>query len=337
MRLCYFPSRYHSLARAAKDYIGVLKTELSVSTAIDSDVCILHCLPYEFDEILNRHPGLLNKNLIAYCTWEATDLPEYFKRFVPLVREIWTCSQYCKAAFERYHPTVVRVPHIVHRDAAYSQEDLSAVKSLVSYDENLVYFLTITSLTDRRKNTPALIREFSRLARAMPRARLIVKTVPISDGPRVTTEGNIVCLHEQLSYRQINALYDIVFAYVSAHHSEGWGMTMSDAMLFRKPVIATGYSGNLEFMNTENSLLLKFTEEHIHAEDQFYLFDNHMKWAYPDSKDLAEKLQRLYDQREDCGLHERIEKAYEDARRFNQAAVLGIMMSRLRGMCQENS
>ena len=44
--------------------------------------------------------------------------------------------------------------------------------------------------------------------------------------------------------------------YVSLHRAEGFGYTMAEAMLAGKPVIATGYSGNLEFMNDDNSFLV---------------------------------------------------------------------------------
>ena len=42
-------------------------------------------------------------------------------------------------------------------------------------------------------------------------------------------------------------------AYVSLHRSEGTGLTITDAMALGKPVIATGWSGNMDFMNVANS------------------------------------------------------------------------------------
>src|SRR3712207_9035191 len=44
--------------------------------------------------------------------------------------------------------------------------------------------------------------------------------------------------------------------YVSLHRSEGFGLTMADAMALGKPVIATGYSGNVDFMREDNSWLV---------------------------------------------------------------------------------
>ena len=44
--------------------------------------------------------------------------------------------------------------------------------------------------------------------------------------------------------------------YVSLHRSEGFGLTVAEAMLLGKPVIATRYGGTLEFMNDDNAYLV---------------------------------------------------------------------------------
>ncbi len=46
--------------------------------------------------------------------------------------------------------------------------------------------------------------------------------------------------------------------YVSLHRSEGFGFTMAEAMALGKPVIATAYGGNLDFMTDENSYLVPY-------------------------------------------------------------------------------
>lgn len=115
---------------------------------------------------------------------------------------------------------------------------------------------------------------------------------------------------------QINALYELADIYVSAHHSEGWGLTLSDAMLFRKPVIGTGYSGNLEFMNDANSFLLDYEEDYIRGEDCGWLFEPNMRWAYPCSHDLRHKLLSLYESRNHHSVTDKIEKATKDLSKF---------------------
>ena len=55
-----------------------------------------------------------------------------------------------------------------------------------------------------------------------------------------------------------NALLGVCDCYVSLHRSEGLGLTMAEAMALGKPVVATGYSGNLHFMTPENSYLVDY-------------------------------------------------------------------------------
>lgn len=330
MRLSYFPSRYHSLARAAKDYISILKSQVAFAPSANTDIVILHCLPFEFDEIIQFYPQILNKYTIACCLWEATDLPTYFKQFLPKVREVWTCSEYCHNVFAKYHANVQLVPFVIDRDKGYSESDLATVKALISFNPDLTYFLTLTSLLDKRKNAATLVRLFSRLSTAMPDARLILKTLPIQDDPATSTEGNVIYIHHQLTHAEMNALYHLSSIYLSAHHAEGWGFTISDAMLFDRPVIATGYSGNMQFMTDTNSYPVEYNEEYIHEDDRFYLFDYPMKWGYPDVEDLAEKCRWMYRNRDDSAVGAKVERARVDVARFSKSEVSNAIISHIR-------
>lgn len=51
---------------------------------------------------------------------------------------------------------------------------------------------------------------------------------------------------------------DLVICYVSLHRAEGLGLGLAEAMYLGRAVISTGYSGNLEFMNENNSLLVAY-------------------------------------------------------------------------------
>jgi len=137
------------------------------------------------------------------------------------LQEVWTCSEYCRSIFARYHPKVARIPHVNPTRCEYSTEDLDHVKRLISYREPLSYFLLIAALGDRRKNTEALISAFCRLAARMPEARLILKSTP-GEQPAALHPG-IIYINDQLSDAQITALYELAFAYVSPHHSKAGG------------------------------------------------------------------------------------------------------------------
>lgn len=61
-----------------------------------------------------------------------------------------------------------------------------------------------------------------------------------------------------MTKKEVNALIDNCDCYVSLHRAEGFGLTMAEAMFYGKPVIATAYSANLDFMNVCNSFLVKY-------------------------------------------------------------------------------
>jgi glycosyltransferase involved in cell wall biosynthesis len=211
------------------------------STVDEADLVILHCEPHDYAS-LYRSYALAHKYVVSCAVWEATELSDAYKRSLELVQEIWVPSQYCKAAFERCHARVNVVPYVLDREAVSSDLDRSAVRQMIGYDRRHIYYLTVTKIWDRRKNVQLLIDTFESLRAEMPEARLLVKAYVYDDQPRVS-DVRIIVINANLTDPQISALYECADVYVSAHHSEGWGLTIADALLLQKPTIATRYSG----------------------------------------------------------------------------------------------
>jgi glycosyltransferase involved in cell wall biosynthesis len=69
---------------------------------------------------------------------------------------------------------------------------------------------------------------------------------------------NIYMLHGDLSDDEMNGLYNHpkVKAHVSFTHGEGFGRPLLEASLSEKPVIASNWSGHVDFLNDKDSLLL---------------------------------------------------------------------------------
>jgi glycosyltransferase involved in cell wall biosynthesis len=86
---------------------------------------------------------------------------------------------------------------------------------------------------------------------------------------------------------------DACDAYVSLHRSEGLGLTMAEAMLLGKPVIATRYSGNLDFMDDQNSLLVDY--KLVHTGPSVPPYDSTALWAEPSVEHAAQLMRRLHD------------------------------------------
>ena len=82
-------------------------------------------------------------------------------------------------------------------------------------------------------------------------------------------------------------------AYVSLHRSEGFGLTMAEAMLLGKPTAATAYSGNLDFMTPDNSFLIDY--ELVPVEAPGVAAPPGAVWAEPSVAHAAAVLRSIVD------------------------------------------
>jgi glycosyltransferase involved in cell wall biosynthesis len=82
-------------------------------------------------------------------------------------------------------------------------------------------------------------------------------------------------------------------AYVSLHRSEGYGLTISEAMELGTPVIATGYSGNMDFMNETNSLLVDY--DLIEVKDSAGAYVVKSRWADPRIRSAAGHMRSTFE------------------------------------------
>ncbi|MGH3133704.1 MAG: glycosyltransferase, partial [Gaiellaceae bacterium] len=81
--------------------------------------------------------------------------------------------------------------------------------------------------------------------------------------------------------------------FVSLHRSEGFGLTLAEAMSYGKPVVATGYSGNLDYMDEENSYLVPHRLVPIPSD--WWAFSPGAEWADPDVGAAAVLMRHVYE------------------------------------------
>jgi glycosyltransferase involved in cell wall biosynthesis len=329
LKFWYEIQNYQSHRRVGEVYRQMLSQRYALAESIlDADVVVLHLEAHNYASIYDSFPSLCGKYVIGYCVWEASELPNAYQRSLSLVQEVWTCSDYCAGVIKKFHPRVFRIPHTIERICLSHDVDDEIIRRLISYEPCNYYFLTIGRTLGSRKNLAGLAALFASTASLMPNARLVIKGLP-RDPILRSPDPRVIYLPLALSESQINALYKAADVYVSAHHSEGWGLTLSDAMLFSKPLVATGYSGNLDFMNNDNSFLIRFAEDYIREDDLFGLFTAHMKWANPDLDHLQEVMSSLYDGRLRKEAAERSRRALEDSKNFSTDSVRELLFERM--------
>jgi glycosyltransferase involved in cell wall biosynthesis len=156
------------------------------------------------------------------------------------------------------------------------------------------YFFSIVDAVNPRKNLDALLRVFARVrASAGPDVRLVLKQyrteVSLGDLP------GVVSLALELSQGLMAALHESAQAYVSPHRGEAWGLGLGEAMSHGVPVLATGWSGNMEFMDQRNSIPLRYALEPVGERMARMLphFRPEMLWARVDEEHLRREMLRL--------------------------------------------
>lgn len=253
------------------------------------------------DQLLNlvRTAGvqiLAGRPTIGHWAWETDVLPpEWFEAF-RYVNEIWVNSTFVGENLGRNSP----VPVVVVPQAIVVPDPRGVELELARDDRYTFLFMLDYFSTLRRKNALGLIEAFTRAFQPGEGPRLLLKTInaqfrrqehdelrwKIGDRPDIDLVDSI------LDSRQKAALMARADCYVSLHRSEGFGLTLAESMALGTPVIATGYSGNMDFTTSQNSYLVDWTPTLVGPDCEIYPHDG--RWAEPDLDHAAELMRRAW-------------------------------------------
>lgn len=135
--------------------------------------------------------------------------------------------------------------------------------------------------------------------------------------------ANVRVFDQILDRKELNALIAQTDCYISLHRSEGFGLTLAEAMNLGKPVIATGYSGNMEFMTAANSFPVKYQMVQLDADHGDYPAQSF--WAQPDIEHAAEIMRLVHRQRDLAAAV--AARGQEEVRQHLGAATVGKLIS----------
>jgi glycosyltransferase involved in cell wall biosynthesis len=153
-----------------------------------------------------------------------------------------------------------------------------------------------------RKNPFATVEAFKRaFGKSNPDVLLVLKFANAHLFPQRRQElmdlaegwSSLQFIDGHLQKEEIHALVNSCDCYVSLHRAEGFGLTMSEAMYYGKPVIATAYSSNMEFMNVGNSFPVKY--ELVTTTEDYGAYPKGSVWAEPDIDHAASLMQSVFE------------------------------------------
>ena len=328
-KIAYSMTRRQSQSRVGSIYQSLIREKYELDGDTEAaDVVIIQHPAWHYQLSYQMNPHLKDKYVIAYCVAHADDIPASWKRSLSLVQEVWSCSDYCCDVISKRHSNVVKVPYVVERETTTPDNIVAFTKRLIEYDPTCVYFLAVAPIKEPRKNIEALVASFNKVSKSIPKARLVIKAGP-DDRATWDSHEQVILLPMTLPHEYINALYQLANVYVSAHHSESWGTTISDAILFNKPVIATGYSGNMEYMDAADSFLLSYHYDKVPPNVRGVSIEDGMQWGTPDPESLEENLVRLYVDYKSPETLEKVARASQRMKSFNRRQAAAIIYDRI--------
>ena len=274
---------------------------------------------------------------IGFWVWELSEFPQEWWPHFRLYHEIWTPSSFCVDALSIVSPVpVIKIPHSV---VINQIKDVNRSYFKLPEDHFIFFFMFDMLSYFERKNPLALIEAFKKAFKPEDDVMLVLKFSNsernISARDRITeaTKGLQVKMIDQYLFKEeLHALMALSDCYVSLHRSEGFGLPLAEAMYLKKPVIATAYSGNMDFMNINNSFLVKY--KMIEIEDDAGPYKKGNVWADPDPLHAAELMRYVYENREIA------KKIGENASKeiitnFSPSKVGGIIQKRLKLILSE--
>ncbi len=234
-------------------------------------VNLFHINPPELKAELQLKPSWLQtegRSNVCVPFWELPHLPEDWLAYVSTLDLVLAPSRFVLDTIRRSAPdaNVTHFPQTV-----YLPENVKADRARWGLAEDAIVFVSSFDINSdpARKNPWGAIEAFARAGSALPaRARLIVKVNNPSTRMgrdyaeqlrRATaSDSRISILEESLTYAEVLSLYASADVFVSLHRSEGLGLGLLESMMLGTPVIATAYSGNMDFTTRDNACLVDF-------------------------------------------------------------------------------
>ncbi len=263
------------------------------------------------DEVEQAFGVLKDRNLkaagshnVIYPAWELERYPKEWGEILDQFDEVWAPSKFIAQSLSR-----ATTRSVVHMPLAceVNERGLFSRKYFGIPDSAYCFFFAFDFLSYiERKNPLAVLQAFEQAVTERPSAdtRLIIKVNNTHRKPEEFAKfreqfkayrDKVVLVGDVLSDLEMKALMWLIDCFVSLHRSEGFGRGMSEAMHLGKPVIATAYSGNMDFCTADTALLTPY--ELIDVRPGEYPHWQGQVWADPDVRTAALHMVTLLDDR----------------------------------------
>lgn len=262
---------------------------------------VLHGNPVSLPSELIRlkRAQISGRRVIGYWPWELPVVPDAWRRGVGFVHEVWAPSRFTADALASLVPDVRVVPYpVAVRPPAPSALGRAAFGLPDDAVVTLVRF-SLASSFERKNPLGALAAHRAAFGDRPDRILLLHVTNPThfpADFARIQAASgtNVRIATDALSRADAEAMLAACDIVLSLHRSEGFGLVPAEAMMMSKPVVATDWSANTEFMDSSCAAMVPMRLIEARDDRGIYAMPGAV-WADPDIEAAAAWLQRLAD------------------------------------------
>jgi glycosyltransferase involved in cell wall biosynthesis len=228
---------------------------------------------------------------IGWWPWELPVWPCDWLFVFNLVDEVWAATTFTHQIYtEASQAAALSSIPVTLMPMAVSVDRIKKItRSTLSLPENKFLFLYVFDFNSylARKNPFAALKAFRQAFDSKDLSvGFVVKTMNSNPQNRewkkfireCAKDPRIILIDKTLARGEVLGLIDICDAYVSPHRAEGFGRTLVEAMAFGKPVVATDFSGNVDFLNHSNGYPVPWKKRRIRLGEYPFITENDSAW-----------------------------------------------------------
>lgn len=269
----------------------------------DAPIQIIHTIPPVFEKFIS-----LNKYNIGYTAWESSKLSNDWVRHINQLNEVWVPSEYNKNVFldSGVSVPIYVMPHTFNIDILNKESSSKGISRPADF-----VFYSVFQFLPRKgpiQLLKAYLTEFSKNENVClllktylfdptnPNEKEKIKDIirEIKEKLRLDSYPDISLISSPLSRPQMNALHKSCDCLISSHCSEGFGITLAEAMMAGNPVIATDYSGSMDFLSEDTGYPVKYQLTPV-FDMPWPAYTGEQVWADINVMDLRSKMRYVFD------------------------------------------
>ena len=150
-----------------------------------------------------------------------------------------------------------------------------------------------------KSKKPALILKTSQVGSSyMDRDEVLRKIKAIRETVNSDNLPNVYLLHGEFTDEEMNSIYNHskIKAMISLTKGEGFGRPLLEFSLSKKPIIVSGWSGHMDFLNPEHNIMIagKLSPVHPSTQNKFVV-NQGFKWFAPDHGQIGNSLKDVFE------------------------------------------